>query len=80
MCQLSYSHIIHYESLASEWGHFIEDIQAPDSLQLPWENKGIGGGSLKKYFQQLTPEEENQLFSKFESDFMMFDYSTEDEF
>ena len=80
MCQLSYSHIIKYESLTSEWDNFVSDIQAPAELHLPWENKGIGGGSLKRYFQQLTTEEENDLFGKFESDFKMFGYSTDDEF
>merc|ERR1712216_492796 len=80
MCQLSYSHIIKYESLASDWDNFVEDIQAPEDLQLPWENKGVGGGSLKQYFRQLTTEEEKDLFEKFESDFKMFGYSREDEF
>ena len=80
MCQLPYSHIIKYESLASDWDNFVSDIQAPKDLQLPWENKGVGGGSLKQYFRQLTTEEEKDLFEKFESDFKMFGYSREDEF
>ena len=80
MCQLSYSHIIKYETLSSDWENFVWDIQAPEDLHLPWENKGIGGGSLKLYFQQLTAEEEKQLYDKFESDFKMFGYYRDDEF
>ena len=80
MCQLSYSHIIKYETLSSDWENFVLDIQAPKDLHLPWENKGIGGGALKLYFQQLTAEEENHLYEKFESDFKMFGYSRDDEF
>ena len=80
MCQLSYSHIIKYETLISDWENFVWDIQAPEDLHLPWENKGIGGGSLKQYFHQISAEDENYLYEKFESDFKMFGYSRDDEF
>ena len=31
MCQLPYSHIIKYETLASDWDNFVSDIEAYDS-------------------------------------------------
>ncbi len=53
LCQLTYTHVLAYERLASEWPRFLEAASLPPSLELPWENKGPPG-SLMKYFANIT--------------------------
>jgi len=79
MCQLQYSHILHYENLAEEWPQFLQNIGLNQNLELPWENKGAAS-SLKNYFDIISQHEKDQLYSKFEADFKMFGYTVEDNF
>jgi hypothetical protein len=53
LCQLTYTHILSYEKLASEWPQFLEDALLPPSLELPWENRGPPG-SLTRYFANIS--------------------------
>ena len=79
MCQLDYSHILHYENLASEWPQFLNSIGLTQILELPWENKAALN-DLQSYYDIISGDEKQQLFLKFEADFKMFGYSIEDEF
>ena len=74
LCQLPYSHILHVENLSSEWEMFLSDIKIKENITLPWNNKSTDD-SYQKYIEQLREEEQEQLFSKYESDFTMFGYS-----
>ena len=56
------------------------DANIQEDLKLPWENKGVGSGKLKKYFDLITDQEVEQLYKKFEVDFIMFDYNIDDDF
>eukprot|EP00090_Calanus_glacialis_P010576 TRINITY_DN18994_c0_g1_i1.p1 TRINITY_DN18994_c0_g1~~TRINITY_DN18994_c0_g1_i1.p1 ORF type:complete len:336 (+),score=47.19 TRINITY_DN18994_c0_g1_i1:103-1110(+) len=79
MCQLDYSHILHYENLAYEWSQFLNSIGLTQILELPWENKAALN-DLQRYYDIISGDEKQQLFLKFESDFKMFGYSMEDDF
>jgi len=78
VCQLSYTHILHYESLAKEWPQYISDIGISEQIGLPWQNKG-DGEDLKKYFEKISEEDKLQLFHKFVTDFTMFGYNLHDD-
>ena len=53
---------------------FLSDTKIKESLKLPWNNKSEDQ-SYQKYIEQLTEDEQKQLFSKYEADFTMFTYS-----
>ena len=53
---------------------FLSDIKIRENIKLPWNNKSKDE-SYQKYIEQLTEEEQTQLFSKYEADFAMFGYS-----
>ena len=53
---------------------FLSDTKIKESLKLPWNNKSEDQ-SYQKYIEQLTEDEQKQLFSKYEADFTMFSYS-----
>ena len=78
VCQLQYSHILHFENFHLEWKQFLKDIQLEEELELPWENKGAG--SLMSYFDLITSQEKMKLYRKYRADFLMFGYNIEDEF
>ena len=78
VCQLHYSHILHFENFHLEWKQFVADIKLEEELELPWENKGVG--SLMSYYDLITPEEKIKLYGKYRPDFLMFGYSVEDDF
>ena len=80
VCQLKYSHILHYEAMETEWQHFLEDINLADEMKLPWENKGSSGTKLMDYFSNITDGEKDQLYKKYQTDFEIFGYSLADEF
>ena len=79
ICQLEFSHILHYESLAEEWPQFLSSAGVLETFQLPWENKGAMN-NLKSYFDIISADEKNQLKEKFAPDFEMFGYKIDDEF
>ena len=74
LCQLPYSHILHVEDLSSDWEMFLNDTKINENLKLPWNNKSKDE-SYQKYIEQLTKEEQEQLFNKYEADFTMFGYT-----
>jgi len=78
VCQLQYSHILHFENFHLEWKQFLQDIKLEEDLELPWENKGAG--SLMNYYDLITSEEKIKLYRKYQADFLMFGYNIEDEF
>ena len=78
VCQLHYSHILHFENFHLEWKQFLQDIKLEEDLELPWENKGAG--SLMNYYDLITSEEKIKLYRKYQADFLMFGYNIEDEF
>ena len=55
---------------------FLNDIKIKENknITLPWNNRSMDE-SYQKYIEQLTEEEQEQLFSKYEADFTMFGYS-----
>ena len=77
---MHFTHILHYESLNEDWRYFLHDTKLPDSLNLPWENRGASRGKLKDYFEFVTEEEKEKLYLKFQADFEIFNYSIDDEF
>ena len=79
VCQLPYSHILHYENISLEWPQFLKKIGIARHIELPWENKG-DGNALKNYFENVSEKEKIELFEKFVSDFEMFDYTLEDNY
>jgi len=79
MCQLEYSHILHYENLATEWPQFLNNIGITEPLELPWENRG-NSNDLKDYYDIISEDEKQRLFEKFEADFKMFSYTIQDSF
>ena len=79
VCQLAYTHILHYEHLSSEWTLFLDDIGIHQNIKLPWKNKGTGN-DLNKYFKNISLEEKFKVFNKFVNDFEIFGYSIDDEF
>ena len=79
LCQLNYSHILHYEQLESEWPQFLASVGIKQVLELPWENKGAVT-SLVGYYHNISQEERRQLAAKYEADFKMFGYTQDDDF
>ena len=77
VCQVPYTHILHYENLVKEWRQFISDIGISEHIDLPWENKGAGK-DLLKYFKTVSKEDKLELYNKFSTDFTMFGYQHED--
>ena len=81
MCQLNYSHILHYENLAEEWPQFLADVGVQEKIELPWQNKGNSNSrsnSAKEYFRPVAQRDISQLAHKYRSDFQMFGYSVEE--
>ena len=79
VCQLPYTHVLHYENLSREWTEFISVLGIPQHIDLPWENRG-GADDLKSYFRTVSEEDTLQLFNKFYTDFKMFGYEIHDVF
>ncbi len=52
----------------------LNDTKINENLKLPWNNKSKDE-SYQKYIEQLTGDEQEQLFRKYEADFTMFGYS-----
>ena len=52
---------------------FLSDIKIKENIPLPWNNRSTDD-SYQKYIDQLTEEEQEQLFTKYEADFTMFGY------
>ena len=80
---MTYTHILHYETLAGDWRQLLEDLSLDTAeLQLPWENRGPeGAGSLKAGYLDKLPEETMlKLFNKVAADFTMFGYTIEDQY
>ena len=83
LCQVTYTHILHYETLAGDWRQLLEDLSLDTAeLQLPWENKGGGGGGgeLREYFGLIGDQQQMELYEKYEADFKLFGYSLDDDF
>ena len=81
LCQVTYTHILHYETLAGDWRQLLEDLSLDTAeLQLPWENKGGGGGELREYFGLIADQQQMLLYGKYEADFKLFGYSLDDDF
>lgn len=79
VCQLYYSHILHYEQFETEWARFLREVKIEKKLELSWENKGRSRSSLQSYYHLITPEEKLKLYQKYLVDFQMFGYNIEDE-
>ena len=56
----------------------MRDIKLEQELELPWENRG--SGSLKSYYDLITPEEKLKLQTKYLAAFQMFGYDIDQEF
>ena len=81
LCQVTYTHILHYETLAGDWRQLLEDLSLDTAkLQLPWENKGGGGGELREYFGLIGDQQQMELYEKYQADFKLFGYSLDDDF
>lgn len=79
VCQLYYSHILHYEQFETEWAQFLKEVRIEKELELSWENKGRSQSSLQSYYHLITPEEKLKLYQKYLADFHMFGYDIDDE-
>ena len=75
VCQLSYDYILHYEDLLSDWALLLKDLNIKEDISLPWENKQ--GGDAASYYQNISREDMDRLYQKYEADFLMFGYSVE---
>ena len=75
VCQLNYDFILHYEDLQSDWTQFLRDVNITEDVRLPWENRG--GGDIDSYYQNISREDMDGLYKKYEADFLMFGYSIE---
>ena len=76
---MTYTHILHYETLAGDWRQLLEDLSLDTAeLQLPWENKG--GGEHREYFGLIGEQQQMELYEKYEADFKLFGYSLDDDF
>ena len=73
VCHLSYDYILHYEDLQSDWALLLKDLNITEDISLPWENKG--GGDITNYYQNISREDMDRLYQKYEADFLMFGYS-----
>jgi len=84
VCQLQYSHIVKYEYLDTEWPQLLASLdltmETMEALQLPWRNRGHQGTQLKSYYTNISGTTMQQLYSRFEADFLMFGYRMEDDF
>ena len=79
VCELTYTHIIHYENLHQEWQQFLLDSELREKLELPWRNRVRGNGSHARYLDLITPSKKIKLYEKFSGDFLMFGYDISDE-
>ena len=79
MCELNYTHIIHFERLAEEWPQFLADVKLEDDLSLPWQNKARGEESHSSYYEAISQEERRRLYKKFQPDFLLFGYHEDDQ-
>ena len=79
MCQLHFSHVLHFEHFETEWKQFLKEVDLEEELQLPWENKGLGRSSLASYYNHITPDQTFKLYKIYQADFQMFDYNIDDE-
>lgn len=75
VCQLNYDFILHYENLQSDWTKFLRDVNITKDIRLPWENRGAG--DIDSYYQNISGEDMESLYQKYEADFLMFGYSIE---
>jgi len=77
VCQLQYSHILHFEQFEKEWRQFLKEVNLEEELQLTWENRGVG--SLQNYLDLITQNQRQKLYRKYIADFQMFGYNIDDE-
>lgn len=82
LCQTNVTHVLHYESLETEWPQLLEDLGLGDrGMELPWENKGqVNSGNLRQLYDIISEAELVQLHHKFSADFQMFGYQMDDDF
>jgi len=83
VCQLPFRYILRYEDLEEEWPQLLDSLEVTslqkEALQLPWDNRGVGGG-LKPYYRNVSEATMDQLVSKVQEDLTMFGYTMEDDF
>ena len=75
VCDLTYTHIIHYEHLHHEWHQFLLDTKMKEELELPWRNRRSDEVSYVSYYDLIPEEDMIKLYMKFKDDFLMFGYT-----
>ena len=75
VCQVSINFILHYEDLQRDWDHFLGDVNITEKIELPWDNRGHG--DVNSYYQNISRQDLESLYKKYEADFVMFGYSIE---
>ena len=79
VCQgITYTHIIHYEELQTEWPQFLVDANIQKELELPWRNSKKGNSCDTCYYDLITRQEKLKLHQIYKDDFVMFGYDIDD--
>ena len=73
VCQVSFDYILHYEDLQSDWAQFLREVNITEDIRLPWDNRGEA--SYSSYYHNITRDDLESLYDKYEADFLMFGYS-----
>ena len=55
--------------------HFLGDVNITEKIELPWDNRGHG--DVNSYYQNISRQDLESLYKKYEADFVMFGYSIE---
>lgn len=76
-CSLNYTFIGRYDSLVEDARALLDMIGAP-SVTFPYTKPSNTAYKLKKYFQQLSMNDIQGLYKKYEYDFKLFGYNLED--
>ena len=71
--QLDYDFILHYEDLETDWDQLLKELNITEKISLP--NKNKSGGDKSSYYQNVSREDMDSLYQKYEADFLMFGYS-----
>ncbi|XP_077981644.1 carbohydrate sulfotransferase 11-like [Glandiceps talaboti] len=79
-CAIKYDIIGNYETLNEDANYILQTIGADFEFPniIPHRTNSSAADAMKEYFEELTPEQVNGLYKKYEIDFKMFGYDIPD--
>ena len=81
VCSFPYNYILHFENIQQEEKFFSQEMSASDLIHPRWENRNDEGLAkediLNKYFNILDDDEIQDLYKRYEDDFVLFGYQFE---